>query len=272
MGCLTNYWESLALNHVMLGSACPQPTDLFLALFTSDPAGAGEGAISFSGEPDGASYERQQIGVGSANWTTSTNKSSTNQNLIDFGVAGEDWSTITHYAVMDDLTLQSEANMLFHGEFSSSKTVTSGTSVRVQAGELSLTAGSAIISNYMGNGLINHLLNISAFSQSSSIQVGLSTTNPGADGGNITDPTGTPGTTLVTHTDWTTSSAGTAVANSSTITFTAAASNWGLVGHGYILNQSSNLLFYGNLASGGVTVSSGESVRFSASQLSLNFG
>ena len=73
----SNYAENKVLDHLLGTATFTRPTNVFLALFTSDPGEAGGGA-----EVAGLGYARQQ-----AQFNASSNGSAANTSLITFPAA-----------------------------------------------------------------------------------------------------------------------------------------------------------------------------------------
>src|SRR5689334_4360668 len=85
------------------GSYTPAAT-YYVALFTAAPGYAGGGT-----EVSGGSYARQPIDNDSGEWTSPTTREIGNVSPIEFPQATAGWGTVTHFALMDDV---SGGNML----------------------------------------------------------------------------------------------------------------------------------------------------------------
>lgn len=125
MSAASDYTENLALTWLLTTSSATRPTAWYLGLFTSATSDAGGGT-----EVSGGSYARQSVA-----FTVSTSTAS-NSATITFPTASASWGTITHVAVYDAST---SGNQLFHGAVTTSKTIDSGDTFQVTAGNLTIT-------------------------------------------------------------------------------------------------------------------------------------
>lgn len=125
MSAASDYTENLALTWLLTSSSATKPSAWYLGLFTSATSDAGGGT-----EVSGGSYARQSVA-----FTVSTSTAS-NSATITFPTASASWGTITHVAVYDAST---SGNQLFHGAVTTSKTIDSGDTFQVTAGNLTIT-------------------------------------------------------------------------------------------------------------------------------------
>ena len=130
MGSFSDYLENKILDHIFMKTAFSQPTNIYVALSTTDPGEDGSG-IS---EPSGNGYARVQ--TSGDDWNAAANGHIDNANDITFPEATGDWGTITHFALFD---AESDGNMLAYGELSQSKTIGSGDTAKFKAGDLDIT-------------------------------------------------------------------------------------------------------------------------------------
>jgi hypothetical protein len=93
---------------------------LYVALFTAAPSDAGGGT-----EVTGGSYARVARTPLDANWSTASATDGLTDNVaaITFPAPTANWGVVTHFAVMDRLTV---GNMLMWAALTQSKTVNSG--------------------------------------------------------------------------------------------------------------------------------------------------
>ena len=98
----------------------------YVALFTTATTDAGGGT-----EVTGGSYARQLAGLSAAAGGASSNAAA-----ITFPTATADWGTVTHCALYNAVTA---GNMLMHSPLNASKTVGSGDTFKMNAGELDVT-------------------------------------------------------------------------------------------------------------------------------------
>lgn len=121
MAALTDYLENALVNEVLRGIDYVPPTAVHVALFTSATSDAGAGT-----EVTGGGYARQPI-----TFTAPTDGVSANSADISF--TNMPAGTVTHIAIMDAATA---GNMLFHGPLAAGKTVNTGDTLTIAAGDL----------------------------------------------------------------------------------------------------------------------------------------
>ena len=126
MSAMSNYLENKVLDYVLRDQADWAPTSVHLALHTADPAEDGSGA-----EVSGGSYARQTIDFNAAAGTGGAVTNSTAEDFTDMPAC-----TVTHIGIWDAST---SGNLLYHGAVSSSKTVASGDTISLAAGQLTVT-------------------------------------------------------------------------------------------------------------------------------------
>ncbi len=126
MAAMSDYLERKLLDHTLGTTAFTHPSQAYLALHTADPLDAGSGA-----ECTGRSYARQTIDFNAA---AGTGGAVTNSTAEDF--TGMPACTVTHIGIWDN---SSSGNLLYHGAVSSSKTVASGDTISLAAGQLTVT-------------------------------------------------------------------------------------------------------------------------------------
>jgi len=126
MAEFTDFMENKIIDHMLRNQAYTPPSTVYLALFTSATDDSGGGT-----EVSGGSYARQAVALTAASGGASENSAD-----ITFPQATADWGTITHVALMDALT---GGNMLMHSPLDASKTVNSGDTFKINAGDLDVT-------------------------------------------------------------------------------------------------------------------------------------
>lgn len=126
MASMSDYLENAALDHVLGTSTFTAPSNLYLALFTANPAEDGTGT-----EVSGAGYARQEVTFGAA---SSGLASSTN--TPTFTADGGDFGTITHVGIFDAST---NGNMLFYAPIATARTITDKESIVFQTGDISIS-------------------------------------------------------------------------------------------------------------------------------------
>lgn len=125
-GNISNYLELELLDHSLGTGAYTMPTTVYIALYTDDPTDADAGT-----EVTGGSYARQ-----SAAFDVAAAGATANTSDITFPEATANWGTITHIGIRDALTA---GNLLWHGSLSASKTINSGDTFKIKAGDLDVT-------------------------------------------------------------------------------------------------------------------------------------
>lgn len=134
MSAASNYLENALLDHVLGGGAAyTRPTTRHLALFTntSGSAAANLEAGVLTDEVSGGSYVRKPITFNAASGGTSASAAT-----VTFDAATANWGTITHVAVLDAST---GGNVLFYGAVTTPKTIETGDTFQVTAGNLTIT-------------------------------------------------------------------------------------------------------------------------------------
>lgn len=122
MAAFSDYLEAGVLNHTLRGQTLSTPATIYMALFTADPTDAASGT-----EVSDSAYIRQDMAKGgtiSSGWTSPTASGEgmavSNAKIIQFPPIADGSTTITHYALFDS---QTGGNMLYHGEFTVTKTL-----------------------------------------------------------------------------------------------------------------------------------------------------
>lgn len=102
--------------------------------------------------------------------------------------------------------------------------------------------------------ILQYLFGKQAFTPVTTMYVGLSTTNPGADGSGITEPSGGAYARVAVtnnNTNWVLDSGGAALVDNGTqISFPESTASWGTITHIFIADALSggNILYYGTLS------------------------
>lgn len=128
MSAASNYLELKLLDHALGTASFTAPSNVYLGLFTSDPTDANSGT-----EVSGAAtaYARQTITFDAA-----ASGSAASAATVTFSAATLNWGTITHIGIYDAST---GGNLLFHGAVTTSKTIESGDTFQVSAGNLTIS-------------------------------------------------------------------------------------------------------------------------------------
>lgn len=129
-GNLSNYAENKILDHAV-GKASWTSPSCYLALYTVAPTDSTSGTeVSTSS----TGYSRQQILP--AGWASASNGSITTASDITFTTATASWGTVVAAALVDASTA---GNIIWYGTLTSNKTVDSGDTFKITAGNLTLS-------------------------------------------------------------------------------------------------------------------------------------
>lgn len=139
MAAFSDYLEEGILNYTLRGQSLTQPTTIYVALFTADPTDANTTA----NEVDDSAYARQDAADGGAiatGWTapsvSGSGHVSSNANALEFPPIADGSITVTHFGLYDAST---GGNLLYHGEFDTSRTLQVDDVVSVAVGALTIT-------------------------------------------------------------------------------------------------------------------------------------
>jgi hypothetical protein len=131
-------------------------------------------------------------------------------------------------------------------------------------------------SNYLENKVLDHVLRNTAFTQPSSLHVGLFTNSSSnaatnLEAGTLTDEISTSATGYGRKTIAFNAASGGNATSSATVTFDAATASWGTVSHVAILDASTsgNVLFWGALTVS-KTVASGDTFQISSGNMTVS--
>lgn len=130
MGAMSDYLESALLNAVFRGVAYNSPSEVYVALYTSDPTDADGGT-----EVAGGAYARQ-VAQFDAPVTSGSTKVIRNTTDIAFPIATAGWGTVTHIGVRD---AEAGGNLLYHGKLVTAKAIETNDQFKLLAGNLELT-------------------------------------------------------------------------------------------------------------------------------------
>lgn len=133
MTAMTDYLEKKLNDHTLGITAYTKPTTAYSSLHTADPTDTGSHAAEVSVTSTG--YARQSI-TSSMNATNSTTGLADNSTAITHGPASADWGTILYIGIED---ATSTGNQLLHGAATASRTIQTGDSYQLAAGQLAIT-------------------------------------------------------------------------------------------------------------------------------------
>ncbi|NOU63182.1 hypothetical protein GC096_03865 [Paenibacillus sp. LMG 31461] len=127
---ISNFLASALLNQVFRNTAYTRPTNVYVALYTSNPTAGDLGT-----EVTGGDYARQSI-ICSAPAIVSGKETIKNNAEIVFPVATADWGTVTHIGIRDALT---SGNLLYFGAIDNQRTILDGDRLRFSADAVVMT-------------------------------------------------------------------------------------------------------------------------------------
>ena len=132
MANITTYLADKLLDHSLGSTAYTFPATVYVALYKASPTIAGLQANEVGGATATA-YARQ-----AADFDASASGTCDNTAQITFTQAatGDNWGTVTHWAILDALTA---GNMLYFGELDPDMAITAGMQYVIPAGALGLT-------------------------------------------------------------------------------------------------------------------------------------
>lgn len=140
MTAATNYLENKLVDQIFRNVAYSFPTTLYIGLFTAAPSDTGGGT-----ECSGGNYARKDVVCNTTNWaatnaagstanpSSGTSGTTSNNGVITFNTPNADWGTVTHFGIFDAST---SGNLLFWGALSASKAVYNGDAVSIQISQL----------------------------------------------------------------------------------------------------------------------------------------
>ena len=124
---MSNYLENEILDHILGTGAFTHPSTVYVGLAT---ATFGEGNTGT--ELTGNNYSRK-----SATFSIASGGTTSNSAAIEFDAATGSWGSVSHFGIFD---ASSGGNLLIHGAFSSPKTIASGDILKIDTGDLDVTA------------------------------------------------------------------------------------------------------------------------------------
>tara|TARA_R110000787_G_scaffold177797_1_gene289736 strand:- start:438 stop:824 length:387 start_codon:yes stop_codon:yes gene_type:complete len=127
MSAMSDYLENEILDHILGTGAYTMPTTVYVGLSTGSFADDNSGT-----ELTGSGYARVAASFGAAASGTASNDAA-----VEFPAATGSWGVVSNFGVFD---ASSSGNLLIHGAFSASKTITTGDILRVSVGDLDISA------------------------------------------------------------------------------------------------------------------------------------
>ena len=127
MSAMSDYLELKFLDHFTGTASTSAPSAVYLGLATGSIGDDASGS-----ELPGNNYSRKAITFASA----SSGSIASNAN-VEFDPATGSWGDVSHWGIFD---ASSSGNLLFHGSFTSAKTIASGDILKVASGSLTISA------------------------------------------------------------------------------------------------------------------------------------
>ena len=127
MSAMSDYLELKFLDHFTGTASTSAPSAVYLGLATGSIGDDASGS-----ELTGNNYSRKAITFASA----SSGSIASNAN-VEFDPATGNWGSVSHWGIFD---ASSSGNLLFHGSFTSAKTIASGDILKVASGSLTISA------------------------------------------------------------------------------------------------------------------------------------
>ena len=127
MSAMSDYLELKFLDHCLGTAAFTHPSTVYIGVSTGSFGEDNSGT-----EVSGGSYARVALSFAAASGgAASTNSTAT------FPTATGSWGACSHFGIFDAST---SGNLLIHGALSASKTIATGDVLRVNSGDLTVTA------------------------------------------------------------------------------------------------------------------------------------
>lgn len=131
---LKNTFENKLLDHLFGGGDYSRLATVYIGLSTTVSA---EDGTNFT-EPTDSAYARQAMDndAGGTLWDSASGGSKSNNAIVSWNTATEDWGTILELGIWDAV---SAGNLIASGALTVSKQVTTGDTMRFNIGDLTVT-------------------------------------------------------------------------------------------------------------------------------------
>ena len=127
MSAMSNYLENEILDHILGTGSYTMPSAVYIGLSTGAFGDGNTGT-----ELTGSGYARV-----AATFNAAASGTADNASAIQFAAATGSWGSVSHFGVFD---AASSGNLLIHGAFSAAKTIASGDILKIDAGDLDISA------------------------------------------------------------------------------------------------------------------------------------
>lgn len=134
-GSKSNYLEDKLLDGVLGGTNFSQPATVYVALFTDSNSQAQRDAGTVT-EVSGSAYARVAVTNNATNWPAASSGAKANGAAVTFPAATGSWGTVNAFGIYD---ASSAGNLLYHGDLTVAKAVTSGDTLSFAIGDIDIT-------------------------------------------------------------------------------------------------------------------------------------
>jgi hypothetical protein len=136
----TTYLVNKIEDHVLGGGSYTRPATVYVALFTARGTVAQANAGTNFTEVATGAYARVAVTNNATNWPAASAKAKSNDTDVVFPEATADWGTVTCWGLYDASTA---GNLLYWGDLTVNRTITTGIVAKFPAGSLDITEASA---------------------------------------------------------------------------------------------------------------------------------
>lgn len=163
---LSDYAENELLDHLLGTGAWTMPTSHWIKLHLGDPGEAGTlNPAAFT--------TRTEI----TTWNAAASRATSNSSVL--AISGFSSSeSVSHWSIWDASTA---GNMLFYGDFVTARTVDTGITLNIAAGDIDLDFVGTGMCNYAANAALDHLTGTTSMTSPTNLYVNLHTGAPGDD-------------------------------------------------------------------------------------------
>lgn len=146
-GSMSDTYEKKVLDLIFRNTAASATIPLgldtasvWIGLFTDAAATSHDSA--FGTEVSGGSYGRQAVArSGAPAWNAASGAlaSTTNSGTITFTTATANWGTVNQFCILDHVTNAAATNIIYWGDLTTPKTISSGDTATFAAGAITIT-------------------------------------------------------------------------------------------------------------------------------------
>jgi hypothetical protein len=124
---MSNYLENEILDHILGTGSYTMPSAVYVGLSTGSFGDDNSGT-----ELSGSGYARV-----AATFNAAASGTADNASAIQFAAVTGSWGSVSHFGIFD---AASSGNLLIHGAFTTAKTIESGDILKIDAGDLDISA------------------------------------------------------------------------------------------------------------------------------------